>query len=172
MSSSKKLTCTGTFAAGVYLSEAQNPRSPPYTLYTWIQYTVLIHTGKGGGRIVEPERRLERQQFTKQGRKYQHNWLYLQAINSDKHLPQSSFIKKFFRWRHFALVSILDSCLVQEMQLFPPLFPSIHPSLRCCKSIQTTKKQKARWPTLIGVLPRGESYLHWRLMQPLVLCGK
>jgi hypothetical protein len=29
------------FAAGVYLSEAQNPMHPPYPL-------VLIHTGKGG----------------------------------------------------------------------------------------------------------------------------
>ncbi len=43
-----------------------------------------------GGR-VEPERRLEGQQFTKLGRKYQHDSLYLQSINSDKHLPQSPF---------------------------------------------------------------------------------
>jgi hypothetical protein len=33
-------------------------------------------------------------------------WLYLQSINSDKHLPQSPFTGQFFRWRHFALVSI------------------------------------------------------------------
>ncbi len=46
--------------------------------------------GKGGGR-VEPERRLQEQPFTKLGRKYQHNWLYLQFINSDKHLSQSHF---------------------------------------------------------------------------------
>jgi hypothetical protein len=37
-----------------------------------------------GGR-VEPERRLEGQQFTKLPRKYQ---LYLQSINSDKPLPE------------------------------------------------------------------------------------
>ncbi len=30
--------------------------------------------------------------------------LYLQSINSDKNLPQSQF--NFFRWQHFALVSI------------------------------------------------------------------
>ncbi len=43
-------------------------------------FSILIHTGKGGG--FEPERRLEGQQlFT--------YWLYLQSINSDKHLPQS-----------------------------------------------------------------------------------
>jgi len=46
MSSSKKLTCKGDFAAGVYLSEAQNP-IPPLT-YCIRVYSILIHTGKGG----------------------------------------------------------------------------------------------------------------------------
>ncbi len=90
-----KLTWRGTlqqvFICGPEL------HSPPYTLYTCIQYT--YHTGKGGGR-VEPERRLEGQQFTKLGRKYQHNWLHLQPKNSDKHLPRSPFTGQFFRWRH------------------------------------------------------------------------
>jgi hypothetical protein len=41
------------FAAGVYLSEAQNPIPPlSYTLYMCIiqciPYSILIHTGKGG----------------------------------------------------------------------------------------------------------------------------
>jgi hypothetical protein len=142
------------FAAGVYLSQAQNPASPtPYTLYTepvflnllrslWIDsqpggpvrqpyltfrparlhrlaesiprnrflnvykfgLCILIHTGKGGG--IEQERRLEGQQFTKLGQKYQHDWLYLQSINSDRHLPQSPFIGQFLGWRHSSLVSI------------------------------------------------------------------
>ncbi len=48
-----------------------------------------------GGR-VEPERRGKRQQFAKHGRKYQLDWLYLQSINSDKHLPQSPFTAKIF----------------------------------------------------------------------------
>ncbi len=51
MSSSKKLNFD--FAAGVYLSEAQNPEPqtpPPYTLYTCTVYDILIPTGKGGGR--------------------------------------------------------------------------------------------------------------------------
>jgi len=30
------------------------------------------------------------------GRKYQHDRLYLQSINSDKHLPQSPFTDHFF----------------------------------------------------------------------------
>ncbi len=38
---------------------------------------------------VQPEKRLEGQQFTKLGRKYQHDWMSLQSINSDKHLPKS-----------------------------------------------------------------------------------
>jgi hypothetical protein len=39
MSSSKKIYLEIDFAAGVYLSEAQNPIPPPYTLYTCIKYT-------------------------------------------------------------------------------------------------------------------------------------
>ncbi len=35
------------YAAGFYLSEAQNPK-PPNTLYTCI-HCILIRTGKGGG---------------------------------------------------------------------------------------------------------------------------
>jgi hypothetical protein len=53
------------FTARFHLSEAQNSIPlPPYTLYTCILYT----QGKGVGR-VDPERRLEGQQFTKLGRK-------------------------------------------------------------------------------------------------------
>ncbi len=44
---------------------------------------------------VEPERRLGGQQFTKLGRKYQHDWIYLQSINSDKYLSQSPFTVQF-----------------------------------------------------------------------------
>ncbi len=46
------------FAAGVYLSEAKDlVPPPPNTLYTCIQYTVLIHTGKGaeGGELNQRE---------------------------------------------------------------------------------------------------------------------
>ncbi len=32
----------------------------------------------------------------KLGRKYQHDWLYLQSINSEKHLPQSLFPGQYF----------------------------------------------------------------------------
>ncbi len=54
------------FAAGVYLSEAQNPILPDL-IHCIRAFSILIHTGKGGR--VEPERKLEGQQFTKLGRK-------------------------------------------------------------------------------------------------------
>jgi hypothetical protein len=75
MSSSQKIYVKRDFAAGVYLSEAPESHTLfSYTLYACI-YTVYLFTqGRGGGgRIVEPERRLEGQQFTKLGRKYKHD---------------------------------------------------------------------------------------------------
>ncbi len=53
------------------------------------EYTYL-HSEEGMGR-VEPERRLEGQQFTKLGRKYQHDWLFLQSIKYNKHLSYSTY---------------------------------------------------------------------------------
>ncbi len=67
-------------------------------LHTVYLYTsILIHTGKGeGGELNQREEERDGQQFTKPGRKYQHNWLYLQSINFEKHLPQSPFPRHFF----------------------------------------------------------------------------
>ncbi len=98
MSSSKNWPVKG-LAAGVYLSEGQNPIPPPplITVYVYALCSILIHTEKGGGR-VEPEIMLEGQQFTQLGGKYQRDCLYLQSINS--------LNVNFFRWRHSALLSI------------------------------------------------------------------
>ncbi len=64
----------------------------PYLLpATHCLYILYFDTGKGGVGGVEPERRLEELQFTKLGRKYQHDRLYLLSICSDKHLSQSPF---------------------------------------------------------------------------------
>ncbi len=52
------------------------PSPLTHSLYTYINYAVYFFTqgrGEGGGR-VEPERKLEGQQFTKLGRKYQHDY--------------------------------------------------------------------------------------------------
>ncbi len=59
MSSSKKIDLVRDFAAGVYLSEAQNP-IPPAPCARIRVYSIPFHTGKGG---VEPERRLEGQHY-------------------------------------------------------------------------------------------------------------
>ncbi len=66
MFSSKQVHLQRDFAAGVYLSEAQNPL-PPITHYKRV-YRIITHTGEGGR--VESKRRLEGQQFAKLGRKY------------------------------------------------------------------------------------------------------
>ncbi len=114
MSSSNKIDLQRYFAAGVYLSEAQTsfspPPLPPVTLYTY------SHREGGKGERVEPERLLEGQQFTKLGwTKCQHDWPYLQSVNSEKHLPQSPFTGQFFRWQHFAFLSIL---LISPSKIF------------------------------------------------------
>jgi hypothetical protein len=78
-----KLTCEGTLRQ-VFV--CLRPRTPyPLTHCTLYVYTVYLFTQGRGGR-VEPERRLEGQQFTKLGRKYQYDCLYPHSINSDKHL--------------------------------------------------------------------------------------
>ncbi len=105
MSSSKKLTCKGNLRQVFICLRPPSllwPHTPPHTLYTCTQYSKLYTYSQREGRWDEPERRLEGQQFM--GRKYQHDWMFLQSINSDKHLPQSPFKYQFFRWRHFALV--------------------------------------------------------------------
>jgi hypothetical protein len=77
------------------------PYPPPLT-HCIRAYCILIHTGKGGAGRIEPERRLEGQQFpTKEGREYQNDWLYLQSINSDKHMPRSPFTVQFFQMTTF-----------------------------------------------------------------------
>jgi hypothetical protein len=62
----KKVPCKGTLWQ-VFI--CMRPGPPRLTRCLHV-YSILIHTGTGGG---EPERRGEGQQLTKLGRKYQHD---------------------------------------------------------------------------------------------------
>ncbi len=87
----KILTCKGTLRQ----------------VFIWLSYTppslhcirTFTHTHRKRGWMgrVEPERRLEGQQFTKLGRKYKHDWVYIQSINSDKTPAACPFTGKLFR---------------------------------------------------------------------------
>jgi hypothetical protein len=110
MSSSKKFTCKGTLGQ-VFICLRPPPlirhhTIPIYALYTSTQYTFSHGEGGEGGR-VESERRLEGQQFTKLGRKYQHDWLHLQSINLINTCRKVPLQVNFFRRRH--LLRILYS---------------------------------------------------------------
>ncbi len=79
------------FMQNIVSNRTQYPHSLPAT---HCLYTLYFGTEKGVSRRVATERRIEGQQFTKLGRK--HDWLYLQSIKSDKHLPQSPFTGQYF----------------------------------------------------------------------------
>ncbi len=126
-SSKKKIDQYRDFAAGVYLSLVQNPIPPslPHCL-VYVCTVYLFTQGRGGGVEIEPERRLERQKFTKLGRKYQHDWLYLQSLNSDKHPPQSPFTGSIF---------LDDVILLWRLYLISPWMKPRKPILNVVVSI-------------------------------------
>jgi hypothetical protein len=69
MLSSKQLICKGTLWQ-VFIC-LRPKTSPSHTVCVYKVYLFTQETG-GGGERVEQERRLEGQQFTKLGRKYQY----------------------------------------------------------------------------------------------------
>ncbi len=82
---------------------------PPLThcgrVYT-IQYT-YSHSEGGEGLRDEPERRLDGQQFTKLGRKYQHVTDFISNLSTPINICRKVPLQvHFFGWQHFALVSI------------------------------------------------------------------
>jgi hypothetical protein len=107
MSSSKKMDLHRDFAVGAYLSVAQNPLPLP-SLHNVYVYTVYLFTqGRWvGGNKSWTRGKVRWATFHKAGSKIP-TWLTVSPVkNSDKHLPQSPFTGQFFRWWHFALVSI------------------------------------------------------------------
>ncbi len=71
MLSYKKNAWKGTLRKVFICQRPRTPTPPLHTVYACI--SILIHIGKGDGGRIEPERRSEGQQFTKLGRKYQHD---------------------------------------------------------------------------------------------------
>jgi hypothetical protein len=71
----QEITCKGTLRQVLICLRPRTQYPPPYTLYTFIQYTYSHREGYRGGEVlrVEPERNVEGQQFKKLGRKYQHD---------------------------------------------------------------------------------------------------
>ncbi len=61
---------------------------------------------------------------------------YLQSINSDKHLSQSPFTGKFFRWRHFALTSM--SIIILWLLPLSPVLAGSHGTKLCLLSFQVS----------------------------------
>ncbi len=107
-------------------------------------YAVYLFTPvRGGWGRVQPQRKVRGATVQKLGRKCRHDWLYLQYINYDKHLPQSPFTGKFFRWRHFALVSMLR--LICKM---PRSYSSCDPVHQCFYYIHKSVLGQEEWTEL------------------------
>jgi hypothetical protein len=112
MSSSYKILPARHFAAGVYLSEAQNPISPPlpYTLYTCKLYTYSYV--EGGGELNQREgERGNGGEYLLLGWKYHHDWMYarkfaISSLETLKNTGRKVPLRVIFRWRHFALTSL------------------------------------------------------------------
>ncbi len=96
---------------------AQYPPPLLHTVHTCVLVGYLFTQGRKEGRRDGQERRLEGQQFTKQGRKCQHDWLYLQSKNSGKHLPQSPLTGQFLKMTIFCFGGNLVTVNSQRVAL-------------------------------------------------------
>ena len=147
MSSSKKIICKGTL-----LSEAQNPIpcSPFLTVHV---YTIYLFTqGREAGVWSWTREKVRKATVHNFGRKYQHDWLHLQSINSYKHLPQSPFSgQNIFRWRHLPSIHMyvqrkkvwhvaVSLCMLPYMNYeYDYQFSD---AFRCASSVQHKKVKK------------------------------
>ncbi len=87
-------------------NRTQQPHPLPIT------HCLYFDMGKGGGRWTKEK--VKGAKAHKAGSKYQHDWLYLQYINYNKHMPQSLFTGQFFKWRYF---DILFWCLLDNYSM-------------------------------------------------------
>ncbi len=109
MSLSKKMTCKGTLRQEFYLSEAPSYDHilPHLTLNTCVHRTVyLFKQGRRGGGRANQEK--VRGVIAHKGRKYQHDWLYLQFRNSIKH-----------QWRRHLGFGVLFSSWLASFSTIP-----------------------------------------------------
>ncbi len=80
---------------------------------------------------------------------YTQEVVFLQSINSDKHLPLSPFTGQFFRWRHLALTSMS----LIFLRVLPTKVLSLAKSLTIIhllwkKTILKKNKRSQRWSRL------------------------
>ncbi len=75
------------------IGSGPEPHTPPPPLHTVYVYTVYYSHTEGESLISEKGRGAT---VHKAGPKYQYDCLYLQSLNSDKHLPRSPFTGQFF----------------------------------------------------------------------------
>ncbi len=99
----KKLTCKGTVWQVFICLRSRTPYPPLHIQYTCIQYTYSHRGGegerggvRGRGESWTREKVWGATVHKAGSKKYQHDWLYLQSINSDKYLPQSHFTGHYF----------------------------------------------------------------------------
>jgi hypothetical protein len=97
MPSSKKLTCKGTLRQ-VFFCLRPRITYPSPLLHSVNVYAVYLFTqgGGGGGGRAEPERSLEGHATVHRSGSKMTDVSLVYSINSDKHLPQSSFTDQFF----------------------------------------------------------------------------
>ncbi len=98
----KKLTCKRTLRQ-VFISLKPRPHIPHPLTHCIRVFSILIHTGNGGGRERWTRERVRGATVHKAGSKIP-SWL-----------PQSPFTGKFFRWRYFFGVYIGNLSMLWRM---------------------------------------------------------
>ncbi len=148
MPSFKKLTCKGTLRQVFICLRLRTPYPPP--LHIVCMYTVNLFTqgrGRGGGKESWTREKVRGATVHKEGVEHTNmtDWLYLQSINSDKHLSKSPFTGKFL-FLNFMPVSLLWKRRNFARILFFYHWRVMQRSLSNCKNFQNLfYKALLRW---------------------------